>query len=701
MSTYRLGIDIGGTFTDAALVDEHTGAVRIVKVPSTPGDPAAGFMAAVERALAYCGGDGQAVRLLVHATTVATNALIEGKIASLGMVTTRGFRDILEIGRQIRSRLYDVHLTKPPPLVSRRWSFEVGERLDANGNVLEPLHPEEVRRVAQQLRQAGVEAVVCCLLHSYINPTHEQQVAAIIRQEYPQTFVSASCEVCPEFREYLRASTTAVNAAVLPIVARYLEALETRLLSRNVTAPFYVMQSSGGVMSVAAAKQKPVFMVESGPAAGVIAAGAFAELHGYRQVISFDMGGTTAKVGLIRDGQPRLSTEFEVGGQAVTPLGEGRGGGYPVRTPVIDLVEVGAGGGSEAWIDAGGALRVGPRSAGAMPGPACYGQGGTTPTITDANVVLGRLNPAFFLGGEISLDVEASRAAVTTKCAQPLGMQPVEAANGIVEIANAHMIGAMRLISIQRGYDPRDFILVAFGGAGPLHANALARELGIPTILIPPSPGIASALGMLMTDVKHDFVATRRHVLSDLEPAALEALFDDFAAEGQALLEREGVELAQRRMLRSADLRYQGQSHELSVAVPAGPLTLQHLEAVRKQFHQEHERAYGYAAPGDAIELVNVRLTALGVAPRPNLQALARGSGDISEAVKGERQVWFSEAGNFLACQVIDRTHLRWGDVVRGPAVLEELDATTLVHPGYEARVDQHGNVLLHLNTSR
>lgn len=695
MSPYRLGIDIGGTFTDAALVDEHSGAVRIVKVPSTPGEPAAGFMAAVERALEHCGGDGQAVRLLVHATTVATNALIEAKTARLGMVTTRGFRDLLEIGRQIRSKLYDVHLTKPPPLVARRWSFEVGERLDAAGNVLEPLDPDEVRRVARRLKQADVEAVVCCLLHSYVNPTHEQQVAAIIREEYPDAFVSASYEVCPEFREYLRASTTAVNAAVLPIVARYLEALEARLQSRNVTAPFYVMQSSGGVMSVAAAKQKPVFMVESGPAAGVIAAGAFAELHEYRQVISFDMGGTTAKVGLIRDGQPRLSTEFEVGGQAVTPLGEGRGSGYPVRTPVIDLVEVGAGGGSEAWIDAGGALRVGPRSAGAVPGPACYGQGGTTPTITDANVLLGRLNPAFFLGGEISLDVEASRAAIITKCAQPLGLQPVEAANGIVEIANAHMTGAMRLISIQRGYDPRDFLLVAFGGAGPLHANALARELGMPTILIPPSPGIASALGLLMTDVKHDFVATRRHVLSDLVPAALEALFADFTAEGHALLEREGVELVQRRVLRSVDLRYQGQSHELSVTVPAGPLTVQHLEAVQARFHQEHERAYGYAAPEDAIELVNVRLTALGVAPKPSLQALPRGSGDLTEAVKGERQVWFSETGDFLACQVIDRTRLRWGDVVRGPAVLEELDATTLVHPGYTARVDQHGNVLL------
>jgi N-methylhydantoinase A len=692
---YRLGIDIGGTFTDAALVDEHTGMVRIVKVPSTPADPAMGFMTAVERALAYCGGEGKAVRLLVHATTVATNALIEGKTASLGMITTQGFRDILEIGRQIRSRLYDVHLTKPRPLVSRRWSFEVSERLDADGQVLTPLDIEQVRRIARQLKAAGVEAVVCCLLHSYINPTHERQVAAIFREEYPEAFLSVSADVCPEFREYLRASTTAVNAAVMPLVSRYLESLETRLHERGVAAPFYVMQSSGGVMRVQSAKQRPVYMVESGPAAGVIAAGAFAEPHGYRHVLSFDMGGTTAKVGLIQDGQPRLSTEFEVGGQAITPLGEGRGSGYAVRTPVIDLVEVGAGGGSEAWIDAGGALRVGPRSAGALPGPVCYGQGGTTPTITDANVLLGRLNPAFFLGGEIALDLEASRAALLERCARPLGIEPLQAANGIVEIANAHMMAAMRLISIQRGYDPRDFILVAFGGAGPLHANALARELDIPTILIPPSPGIASALGMLMTDIKHEFVATRRHVVSQLEPATLAALFDDFMAQGVALLAAEGLAAAQQRMLRSVDLRYKGQSHELPIPVPTGALTSGHLDTLQQQFHQAHTQAYGYAAPEDPIELINVRLTVLGLSPKPRLQALPQGSGDISAAVKGQRQVWFSESAGFLPCPIVDRLRLRWGDVIPGPAVIEELDATTVVHPGYQAQVDQHGNLLL------
>jgi N-methylhydantoinase A len=695
MSIYRLGIDVGGTFTDGALVEETTGEILIVKVPTTPADPAIGFMTTVERALQRAHSTSDAVRLVVHATTVATNALIEGKIGRVGMITTKGFRDVLEIGRQIRSRLYDVHLTKPRPLVSRRWSFEVRERLDANGQILEPLDAEGVRQAVRQLKAEQVEAIVCCFLHSYLNPGHERLAAEILRAEYPEAFLSISSEVCPEFREYLRASTTAVNAAVMPIVSRYLDALESRLQAQGIAAPFYVMQSSGGVMSVQSAKQRPVYMVESGPAAGVIAAGAFALPHGYTNVISFDMGGTTAKVGLIRDGQPQLSTEFEVGGQAITPLGEGRGSGYPVRTPVIDLVEVGAGGGSEAWIDAGGALRVGPHSAGAVPGPVCYGQGGTTPTITDANLLLGRLNPDFFLGGELALDAGASRDAMTARCAQALGLDPVQAANGIVEIANAHMVGAIRLVSVQRGYDPRDFVLVAFGGAGPLHANALARELGLPTILIPPSPGIASALGLLMTDLKHEFVATRRQFLANLEPTALVALFSDFERQGEALLGREGMAPPQRHLVRTLDLRYRGQSHELTVAVPAGPLTPQDLARVQEQFHEAHARAYGYAAREDLVELVNVRLTAIGASPKPRLKALPQGHGHFNEAVKGERPVWFNETSGFTACPIVDRYRLRRGDVVPGPAVIEEVDSTTVVHPGYEALVDEYGNLLL------
>jgi len=695
MTRWRVGIDIGGTFTDAALVDEETGQVRVVKVLTTPDDPAEGFMAALERGLAECHAGGPDLAAVVHATTVATNAIIEGKTARVGMLVTRGFRDILEIGRQIRSRLYDVHLQKPAPLVPRRWSLEVGERLDAEGRVLEPLDLGQVREAVRRLGREGVEAVVVCFLHSYLNPDHERAAAAVVREELPAAYLSVSSEACPEFREYPRASTAAVNAAVMPIVSRYIDTLESRLAALGATAPFYVMQSNGGVMTSASAKERPVYMVESGPAAGVIAARAVAARHGYRNVLSFDMGGTTAKVGLIQDGQLRLSTEMEIGAQAVTPLGEGRGGGYPVRTPVIDLVEVGAGGGSEAWIDAGGALRVGPRSAGARPGPAGYGLGGTMPTITDANLALGRLNPAFFLGGEMALDADAARRAITERVAAPLSLDLLTAASGIVEIANAHMVGAMRLVSVQRGYDPREFVLVAFGGAGPLHANALARELGIPTVLVPPSPGIASAVGMLVTDIRHEFVATRRVRLASLAPATLEALFADFFAEGEARLTRDGVPPSDRHVLRSADLRYLGQSFELSVTVPPGTLTVADIERLLTEFHAAHERAYGYAAPDDPVELVNVRLAAVGVTPKPRRAPLPEGGRNATAAIKDRRDVWFTESADWQSTAVLDRTKLLGGNVIAGPAIVEEHDASTLVYPGWEAAVDEHGNLVL------
>ena len=695
MTTWRVGVDIGGTFTDAAMVDGETGAVHVVKVLTTPDDPAVGFMAALERGLRERGAAGKDLGVVVHATTVATNALIEGKMARVGMLVTRGFRDILEIGRQIRSRLYDVHLQKPAPLVPRRWSLEVSERLDADGRVLEALDLAEVRAAVRRLRDERVEAVVICFLHSYVNPEHERAAATVVREEFPHAYLSVSSEVCPEFREYLRGSTAAVNAAVMPIVTRYVDALESRLAALGATAPFYVMQSNGGVMTSTSAKERPVYMVESGPAAGVIAAGAVAAPAGHRNVLSFDMGGTTAKVGLIQDGQLRLSTEMEVGAQAVTPLGEGRGGGYPVRTPAIDLVEVGAGGGSEAWIDAGGALRVGPRSAGARPGPACYGQGGTTPTITDANLALGRLDPAYFLGGEMRLDAEAARRAIAERVARPLGLDPLAAASGIVEIANAHMIAAMRLVSVQRGYDPREFALVAFGGAGPMHANALARDLGIPTVLVPPSPGIASAIGMLMTDIRHEFVATRRQRLDDLSPAALDALFAGFAAEGAARLAKDGVAADDQRAVRSVDLRYRGQSHELAVTVPSGALTAADVERLRAQFHAAHERAYGYAALEDAIELINVRLAAVGLSPKPVRPTLGEGPADPAAALKGRRDVWFAESTGWASCPVLDRAWLLRGNVIAGPAVIEEPDASTLVHPGWAATVDAHANLML------
>ena len=516
-----------------------------------------------------------------------------------------------------------------------------------------------------------------------------------MREELPDAYLSVSSEVCPEFREYLRASTTAVNAAVMPIVSRYVDALETRLRALGATAPFYVMQSNGGVMTSASAKARPVYMVESGPAAGVIAPAPSPAPTAHRNVMSFDMGGTTAKVGLIQDGQLRLSTEIEVGAQAVTPLGEGRGGGYPVRTPVIDLVEVGAGGGSEAWIDAGGALRVGPRSAGARPGPACYGRGGATPTITDANLVLGRLNPAFFLGGEMALDADAARRAIGERVAGPLALDPSPRPRHRGDRQRPHdrrHAPGLRAARLR----PRDFVLVAFGGAGPLHANALARELGIPTVLVPPNPGIATAIGMLMTDLRHEFVTTRRLRIDTLSPAALEALFADFVGRGRgpadpwtACRRRIGACCAAWTCATTAS-----RSSCRSRCRPARSPTAD-IARLRAEFDAAHERAYGYAAPEDPVELVNVRLAAIGVTPRPAAPRCPRAAVIPSARSRATREVWFAEAGGWRKTNVLDRSKLLSGNVVAGPAIIEEHDASTLVHPGWTATVDEHGNLVL------
>jgi len=495
---YRLGIDIGGTFTDATLIDEASGAVRIAKVSSTPRDPSIGFMEVAGRILRQAGIAAADTRYVVHGTTVATNAIIEGRIARTAFITTDGFRDMLEIARQIRPRLYDLLFEKPRLLVPRYLCFGVRERLDAHGKVLKELDEGSVREIAARLNEEQVDAVAVCLLHSYVNPEHEKRVGAILREMLPKVLVSLSGEVAPEFREYLRASTTVINAAIRPVVSRYLQDIETRLRGAGLKAELLVMQSSGGVFTSGAAAERPVFMVESGPAAGVIASTHLGTALGHRDVISFDMGGTTAKVGLIQDGAPRVTKDYQVGGSTRAGIAGLAASGYPIRTPVIDLVEIGAGGGSIAWIDSGGLLRVGPQSAGADPGPVCYGRDGREPTVTDANLVLGRLNPSYFLGGEIELDVERARAAIKRRCADRLGIGVTEAASGIIEIANQAMVNALHLISIQRGYDPRQFVLIAFGGAGPVHANRLAAEAEIPATLIPKGPGIFSALGLLV-----------------------------------------------------------------------------------------------------------------------------------------------------------------------------------------------------------
>ena len=711
MPRYRLGIDIGGTFTDATLLDEETGAIQIDKVSTTPADPSRGFMEAAVRLLHKASVKPDEVRYVVHATTVATNAIIEGKIARTGLVTTEGFRDMLEIARQTRPSLYDLQFEKPRPLVPRQLCFGVPERLDAQGNVLVPLDEAAVRRVAGQLREAEVEAIAVCLLHSYVNPVHEKRIGEILRECCPNAVVSLSSEVAPEFREYRRASTTIINAGIQPVVARYLHNIEMRLEEAGFPADFLVMQSSGGVFSASAAAAKPVFMVESGPAAGVMAAAYLGNTLGLRDVVSVDMGGTTAKAALIQNGTPRVTKDYEVG--AVARSGGSVASGYPMRTPVVDLVEIGAGGGSIGWVDSGGKLRVGPHSAGADPGPACYGKGGREPTVTDANLVLGRLNPHYFLGGEIVLDVDRAKAAIETLLAKPRGevlrtpgfgvphpgacleMDVFATAHAIVEIANAAMINALRLVSVQRGFDPREFTLIAFGGAGPLHANRLAAETEMAATLIPAGPGVFSALGLLVTDLKHDYAQTLMQRADRIDLPAIGTICEHLTTEGRAALSREGVAPTDMAFCRQVDLRYVGQSFELTVPLPAGNPEPGDLAGVLNAFHREHERAYGYAAPEEPVEWVNLRLTAIGKIVKPCLRQLASSSVSVATAQKDSRPVYFAEQNGIDSCAIYDRYRLPAGGVILGPAIIEEFDSTTVIHPGYQALVDSFGNLLV------
>jgi N-methylhydantoinase A len=688
---YRLGVDTGGTFTDATLVGEESGELHIAKVPSTPADPAVGFIDAVRRILRENGVSPQQVTYVVHGTTVATNAVIEGNIASTALITTEGFRDMLEIGRQTRPSLYDLRFEKTPPLVPRHRCFGVPERRSANGDVIQPLDERAVRQIADALRKERVESVAVCLLHAYRYPEHEQRIGELLETWLPDVTVSLSSDVAPEIREYLRASTTVINAAIRPIVSRYLARIESVLRNDGFAAEFLVMQSNGGVYSFDAAARRPVYMVESGPAAGVMAATHLGAAAEQPNLVSFDMGGTTAKAGLVIDGQPRTSKEFEVGGMA--RAGNTQSTGYPIRTPAIDLVEIGAGGGSIAWVDSGGGLRVGPRSAGADPGPACYGAGGEHPTITDANLVLGRLDPDFFLGGEMPLDVERATWAIRTKCAEPLGLSVIETAGGIIDIANAHMSRAIRLVSVQRGIDVRSFSLVAFGGAGPLHANQLAHDAGIESVLIPISPGTTSAFGLLVTNLQHHETHSLGELTSSVEPADLEAWFQRLQASGSRSLLQDGIAASAQSFERSVDMRYVGQSFELTVPLPGDALSNATLADAATDFHRAHQQAYGFNAPQEPTEIVSLNLRAVGHIgkPKPVLPPESARSTTGSR----ERPVWFSQCGGYTACQIVSRLDIPLGDRLIGPAIVEERDSTVVVLPGYHVRRLESGSLVI------
>ena len=756
---WRIGVDIGGTFTDVAVLDEESGRAGVAKVSTTPRDFGEAVIDGTRTAMEKYGIAPDAVSLLSHATTIVTNALLESQGANVALITTRGFRDVLELRRSARADLYDLSQDAPAVLVPRRRRFEVTERIDAQGEIVHPLDEAELDAIIGTIRNLGsgrpdpgqgrrqdqaddgdrnggrVEAVAVCLMFSFLNHVHEQRIGERVRAALPGVPVFLSSEVLPEIREFERTSTTAVCAYVGPVLTSYLERLAAALAGLGLPA-LHVMGSSGGVLDVAGALKMPAAAVESGPAAGVIAAQRLGDQIGRANLVSFDMGGTTAKASLIENGRIETTSEYEVGGHGNV----GRwlhGTGHPIRVPVIDLAEVSAGGGSIAWIDPGGALRVGPGSAGAEPGPACYGRGGDRPTVTDANVVLGRLSPTHLLGGRLAVDAAAAETAIRTHVAAPLGQDVRAAAAGIVSVVNHGMAEALRIVSIERGHDAREFSLVAFGGAGPVHAAALAEELDIPEVVVPPIPGGFSALGLVATDLRRDWSHTFYSPIESVDLTALERRLAEMEQAAEVMLRDAGIPEADRTIERTADCRYTKQAYELTVPLAGGTVTRETLDALARDFHAQHLRTYGHENPDEPVQMVNVRVTATGRMPRVEFHAAAgpagangrtandtmaakaapeAGAAAESSASGGAatREVWFGEP---VPCPVIGRHDLASGSSDRsanassdkdvdtaaravntgraGPLIVEEMDCTVVVPPGWWAALDERGFILM------
>ncbi|MEO9189102.1 MAG: hydantoinase/oxoprolinase family protein [Acetobacteraceae bacterium] len=687
--TLRVGIDIGGTFTDLVAIASD-GRVRVHKTASTPHDYAEGIVEGLRVLL------DDAVSEVLHATTIGSNTILEGKGARTGLITTRGFRDTLEIRDLRMPRLYDIAWQKPPPLVERRLRLEVIEKTRPDGTVAVPLDPASVAAAIAVLREERVASIAVCLLHSYANPAHEEAVARAVREALPDVALSLSHEILPEIKEYPRTSTTVINAYVQPVVRAYLTALQARLDSLGVTAKLRLMQSNGGLAAAAFAASQPVRIVESGPAAGVVGGAVLAARLGEARIITFDMGGTTAKAGLVENGEAARAEAMEVGAGVMAGSRLLVGAGYMLKLPAIDLAEVGAGGGSLCRLDQAGAPKVGPESAGADPGPVCYGRGGTVTTITDCNLALGYLDPAGLAGGALPLDVMAAREAIARDLAAPMGRTVEEAAWGLLRIASANMMRAIRAVSVERGRDPREAALLAFGGNGPLFAAWIAAELGIKRVIVPPMPGAFSAFGLLVAEAEHHATRSLRARLDRIDPARVQTALDALADEGAQRLSEDGFPPDRRAFRRTAMTRYVGQSSEISVALPAGDAATA-LGALADLFGAEHERTYGFRAAADEpVEIVALSVVARGLPERPRLPATVPPTPcDVPPA----RLAWFAEAG-WIETPVVDRARLL--DAARpGPLIVQEYDATCLVPAGANVDVDGFGNLRMLLGTAR
>ncbi|MBT5263678.1 MAG: hydantoinase/oxoprolinase family protein [Rhodospirillaceae bacterium] len=679
MSAHALALDIGGTFTDVILIERDGSGLWTTKTSSVPSDPSRAFFNGVDKILTQAEVEADDVETVFHGSTVATNAILEGKGARTGMLVTDGFKYVLEIGRAEVPRKENLYAwVKPDRPVPPRYIVEAPERVGLDGDIEIPLDEEACRQAARRLKVLGVEAVAVVFLHSYANPTHERRAAEILAEEMPGVDLSISTDVLPVFREYERGMATALNAGVQPLVGRYVGRLRKGLDERGIDGPFYIMKSNGGVFSPDQAAKQSVEMALSGPAAGARGAAYVGRLAGINDIVSIDMGGTSADVTLIREGQPSLTIDGEIGP-------------YPLSIPIVDIHTIGAGGGSIASVTGQGGLMVGPSSAGADPGPACYGKGGTKPTVTDANLVLGRI-PPHLLDGEIAIDPELALDAIRREVATPLGIDPIDAALGILAIVNNNMVGALKVVSVERGLDPRDFALSAFGGAGPVHGGDLARLLGTRRLLIPRYPGILCAIGLLATDLQYDFVRTRVQRAPNYDLAVIEDCYRELLVEADTRLVEEGVEPDRRRYDRTADLRYSGQGVEITVPFPGEIVDADAIATLIEEFHSLHERLYTFADRDASVEIINFRVSATGVMDKVDLPELTRS--DAKPEPVGERRVHMGGA-DFETVPIYRRESLFATQSVQGPAIIDQLDTTTVILPGQIAEVEPHGSLIV------
>jgi len=688
VTTYRVGVDVGGTFTDIVLLGSD-GAIHTKKISSSVENYASAIVDGLAEVFRETGLAGGAIEEIRHGTTVASNAILEHKGAKTGLVTTQGFRDVLEIRTLRMPRMYDIGWTKPAPLVERYLRQTVDERVNANGGIERPLDPRDAERAVDALLAEGVEAIAVCLLHSFSNPAHELLLKKIIRTKAPELPCSISCEVLPDIKEYERTSTTVVNAYVMPIVASYLKALRRRLDQAGVRAPVLLMQSNGGLTTDSAAAALPMHIIESGPAGGVVGAQALARAKRLPRIITLDMGGTTAKAAIVEDGEVTRAAEYSVGAGIMIGSRLLTGAGYALKVPAIDLAEVGAGGGSLVWIDPAGALQVGPESAGASPGPVCYDKGGDTPTVTDANLILGYLNPRHLVGGALKLNPDKAEKIFREKIAEPLGMPLEQAAHGAHLIAASNMIRAIKAVSTERGRDPREFALFAFGGNGPVFACGMAQALGMQRIVVPPSPGLFSSFGLLYADVEHHYSRSLRRLLRNADLQEVTAAWDALARQARDQLASDGFTPDKTKIHRTAALHYHGQTYELTVPLPDGPIDISYLE---EAFGREHEKTYGHRAGAEEpVELVSIQVVGQGLRSGPSVPERVRAS-RAEPAPPPPRRAYF---GSWIETPVIQRSDLV--SARSGPLIVEEYDATCVVPPGAKAGLDAGGNIVIEL----